>query len=74
MFNCDKEEMGWGGGGGEGGSRDVNQRSKWWCLLQGLYEPGQLCLTPCTELLSEGGKKQRGGRCDISACCGYCSA
>lgn len=51
MFNCDKEEV---------GGRDVNQRSKQWCILQGLYEPGQLCLTPCTELLSGvGGEAER---------------
>lgn len=42
-----------------GWGRDVNQQSKRWCLLQGLYEPGQLCLTPCTELLSEGGGRSR---------------
>lgn len=50
MFNCDKEKVGGG---------DVNQRSKWRCLLQELYEPGQLCLTPCTELLSERGDRSR---------------
>lgn len=58
MFNCEtSSSRGWDGGGG-----DVNQRSKRRCLLQCLYEPGQLCLTPCTELLSEEGRERRGVR------------